>query len=530
MRELRMLVTAAVLGGLYALGAVLTYHFLSAPGAGASFFPPAGITLATLLVTPRRTWWLWLLAFGIAEFTLDLTHNQTLFMAIGFTAANVIEPLVGASLIRFYSQTRRATPRVFLVRYVLCAVVAGPFVGALIGGSVATIAGASGFFRTTAEWWLGDALGVLVVATPVLAWTRRDFYRTPATLAEDLAIAAFATFVAVVPAIFFHESSAYAVLPILMWAAIRGGPLGVAISGLGVGIGASVVVANGHAYTLITTHGAEVALVDIQLFIAVTLLAALTLAVEVAERARAEQILRLTETDLIRSELAGLQAAETERRRIARETHDIVGHALNVIILSGAAARRVFDRDPAQAKQLLATVEDVGRDAFRDLDVALGLTDQSPDFASPKGLGDLDELIDRLVQAGMHLEYDVEGSLRPLPRLVDGSAYRIIQESLTNVARYAVEANTRVQVRYEPEALHLEIVDDGSRNGRSRGGNGGGHNGNGNGNGSGNDNGNGGRGLIGMRERVAVLGGRLEAGPDAHGGFAVVAELPLEPV
>jgi signal transduction histidine kinase len=193
------------------------------------------------------------------------------------------------------------------------------------------------------------------------------------------------------------------------------------------------------------------------------------------------------------------------------------------MILSGAAARRVFDTDPDQARELLRTVEDVGRDAFRDLDVALGLTDRSPDFDAPKGIDDLDELIGRLVQAGMQIEYTVEGEPRPLPRLVDGSAYRIIQESLTNVAQHAVDARTQVHVRFDANALFLEVLDKG------------GHprvrmsTGNGNGKASGNGNGNGGRGLVGMRERVAVLGGRIVAGPIPN-GFSVVAEIPLETV
>ncbi len=273
---------------------------------------------------------------------------------------------------------------------------------------------------------------------------------------------------------------------------------------------ASWVVASGHANALLTVRNSDDVLVDIQLFLAVTLLAALTLAVEVAERARTERVLRQAETGRVRAELTAMEAAATERRRIARETHDIMGHALNVMILSGAAARRVLDCDVAQARALLTTVEDVGRDAFRDLDVALGLADQSADFAPLKGLADLDELVDRLVRAGMEVEYEVEGSPRPLPRLVDGSAYRIIQESLTNVAKHAVHNRTSVHVRFAPGALLLEVSDHGW-SGDVR-------------------NGSNGRGLVGMRERVAVLGGRLDAGPIPGGGYSVMAELPLDQV
>jgi signal transduction histidine kinase len=110
----------------------------------------------------------------------------------------------------------------------------------------------------------------------------------------------------------------------------------------------------------------------------------------------------------------------------------------------------------------------------------------------------------------MQVDYEIEGSPRPLPRLVDGSAFRIIQESLTNVAKHAADATTHVHVRFAPAALELEVSDGGGRLEFPRNG--------------------GGRGSVGMRERVAVLGGYIEAGPTAGGGYSVTAELPLEPV
>jgi signal transduction histidine kinase len=503
---LRYLALAVVIGGLYALGALLTFWYLDAPDAGAAFFPSAGITLAVLLLTHHRTWPLWLVAAAVAEISVDLVHHQTVFMAVGFAIANTVEPAVGAGLTRAVARRRRATPRGFLMRYVVCAVIAGPFVGGCIGGVVATIAGTGHLPSTSARWWLGDALGVLVVATPVLAWTRRGFYETAAAMPEIAGIAGCAIVVTIVPATIFHESFAYAVLPVLMLAALRGGPLGVGVSGFVVGFSASWVVATGRASALLTVGHREDALIDTQLFIAVTLLAALAFAVAVAERARAERLSREAQTKRVRAEVAAMQAAAGERRRIARETHDIIGHALNVIILSGAAARRVLDRDVEKAKALLSAVEDAGRDAFRDLDVALGLTDQSPDFAPLQGLADIDELVGHLVDTGMRVEYIIDGSVRPLPRLVDGSAYRIIQESLTNVAKHAVNAHTRVSVSYKPEMLRVEVSDGG--NGRTSG------------------NRASQRGLFGMRERVAVLGGRIEAGPRGDGGYSVVAKLP----
>jgi len=535
MRTLRWVAAAAVVGGLYALGAVLAERYLSAPGAGASFFPPAGITLAALLATPRRRWWLFIAAVAFAEITVDLSHGQTVFMALGYAFANCVEPLVGASSLRYFAPYPRFRQRAFLIRYVLCAVMLGPLVGGLLGGAVATISSSAHYWTTALEWWLGDAVGVLVVATPVLAFIRRDFYPMPMRLPESIVVAGVAVCITVIPAVYMHESSAYAVLPVMLFAAIRGGPFGVGIVGLGVGFSASWVAASGNANSLLAVHGTEGALIDTQLFIGVTILTALILAVEIAERVRAEQVLARTEMNLVRAELNAMQAAENERRRIARETHDIVGHALNVMILSAAAVRRIFNRDPTKARELLSTLEEVGRDAFRDLDVALGLTDQTPEFAAPKGLADLDELVERLVHAGMHVDYSVEGSVRPVPRLVDGSAYRIVQESLTNVARHSIDARTSVIVRYRPDLLVLEISDDGGRFAPAHAAQSNG-NGNINGNLTGRGAANGdrkgpgsGRGILGMRERVAVLGGKIEAGP-VRNGYVVVAQLPLEPV
>jgi signal transduction histidine kinase len=510
MRTLRMPALAVAIGGIYALGALLTFWYLSAPETGVAFFPPAGLTLAALLMTPRRSWPLWLAAVAVAEIWIDLAHGQTIPMASGFAAANIAEPLIGASLFLIFMKRQGTAPRRDLVRYIVCAVAIGPFIGAMIGGSTATLFGTASFASTSAKWWLGDALGVLVVATPILAWKRRHFYPIKAGLPETIGIALLAIALTVIPSIFFKGSFTYMVAGVLMLAALRGGPFGVGISGFAVGFAASWVVATGHAHALLTVVSPNDALVDTQLFIGVTILVALTLAVEVAERTRAERALAGAETARIRAEFAAARAASAERSRIALETHDIVGHALNVMILSGAAARRVLDTDGPEAKRLLATVEEVGRDAFRDLDFALGLAEESTDFVPLHGLADLDQLVGRLARAGMQVDYEIEGSPRPLPRLVDGSAFRIIQESLTNVAKHAADARTHVHVRFAPAALKLEVSDGGGRSAFPNDG--------------------GGRGSVGMRERVAVLGGYIEAGPTAGGGYSVTAELPLEPV
>jgi signal transduction histidine kinase len=523
----RALAAAVAIGGLYALGALLPFWYLQAPAAGAPFFPPAGITVAALLLTRRQTWWLWLLAVGIAEISVDLGHHQTIFMALGFATANVVEPLVGASLMIYVSRRRRAAARAgwrgLVVAFVVCAVVAGPFVGGAIGGAVSAIAGAGSFSSTAAKWWLGDALGVLVVAFPILAYARRAAYPSPASDAEIAGIALVALAVVLLPPLGWNVSIAYAVLPVLMWAGLRGGVFGVGLSGLGVAFGANWLVASGRADTLFTVKGANHVLVDLQLFIAVTLLSALAFAVEVGERMRAERVLRHTEAERARQEVEALTVAAGERREMARDVHDIVGHALNVMILSAGGARRLLTRDPREAEELLQGAEDVGRDAFRDLDVALALVDQSPGRRD-RGLGDLSELVERLAGAGVDVELTVEGTARALPRVVDWSAYRIVQESLTNVAKHAADAHASIRIRYDDRSVRLTITDSG---GAPTPGNGNGaRNGGRARNGREARDGRDGRGLLGMRERVALLGGHMEVGRASGGGYVVSAELP----
>jgi signal transduction histidine kinase len=497
-----------VLGGLYAIGALLPFWYLSSPEAGSAFFPAAGLTLALLTLSPRQTWPLWLAVVAATEIIVDVTHGQSVGMALGFALANTIEPIVGATGLRWAARRRRSTLRDQLAIYLVYGVVAGPVVGALIGATVSSVVGgASGWASIAGKWFLGDALGVLVVATPILAWSRPSRFETRATGLETAAIVLLASGITIVPAVLWHHPFLYAVLPVLMWAALRGGWRAVSATGVGVAFTADWAAVTGHADELLAAHGSN-QLVFVQLFIAVTLLAALMLAVEVADRKRAELVTRNAQAARDRSALEAEQAAEEERRRIVRETHDIVGHAMNVMLLNAGAARRLLSRDVDTSRRLLESVETVGRAAFRDLDMALGLLDQPGGLLTAPGLASVPSLIDVMAQAGMDVSFDGDGYReRWVSTLVDRSAYRIIQEALTNVATHAPRARTRVTVRLEPDAVFLSIVNDGA-SGKS---------------GTGHE---GGRGLIGMRERVAVLGGQIEIGPDEDGGFGVRARLP----
>ena len=507
------------LGLVYAIGALLPFWYLTSPEAGAAFFPAAGLTLAALALSPRRTWPLWLAAVAIAEATVDLTHGQTVALAAGFTLANVLEPLVGASLLLWAITGREHNLRRTLTGYVTSAVVVGPLVGALVGAATALLlakqSGSSSFFLVFGKWWLGDALGVLVVASVIVSWARPSRVESRAPIPARVTIVAVATALMVFPALLWQHPVVYAVLPVLIWAAFVGGTQAVTLAGVGVAFAADWAAITGRADRLLAPSPAGVQLVFVQIFLAVTLLTGMTLAVEVAERRRGEHNARKADAERASAERTMVEVAAAERRSLARDAHDIVGHGLNVMLLQAGAVRRVLDSDPVVAKDLLSSLETVGRRACRDLDVALAATSPTAEVvASGRGLSSLPALVAAMRMTGMRVELDMDSALvaaddrRDISTLVDWSAYRIVQEALTNVTKHAPDAAVQVTVRADADNLYVRVVDDGhdsaSSNGRDSG-----------------------RGVIGMRERVTALSGSIEVGPDGHHGFAVRARLPL---
>ncbi|MEO5941761.1 MAG: sensor histidine kinase [Candidatus Limnocylindrales bacterium] len=212
---------------------------------------------------------------------------------------------------------------------------------------------------------------------------------------------------------------------------------------------------------------------------------------------------------------AAARAADDERTRIARELHDVIAHNVSVMVVQAAAAGRVIDADPDQARASLATIEATGREALTEMRRLLGVLragEPSPSAPQPS-LVRLPELVAEMQASGLPVELTVVGTPRPLPPGVDLSAYRVVQEALTNALRHAGPSATRVVVRYDGDALDVEIVDQGRTVGDAAA--------------PGAD-GSGGHGLAGMRERVALVRGELEAGPRPGGGFRVRARLPID--
>jgi len=207
-------------------------------------------------------------------------------------------------------------------------------------------------------------------------------------------------------------------------------------------------------------------------------------------------------------------AADEERTRIARELHDVVAHDVSVIAIQAGAARAVQATRPEAAAQALGLIETTARETLIELNRLLGVlranNGATADRRPQPGISQLPGLVEELRAAGLEVDARVEGEARPLSPAVDLSAYRILQEATTNVLKHARARRVDIRVRYAETMLALDVRDDGAGDGRDPAA-------------------SSGHGLIGMRERVALFGGKLHAGRNRAGGFSVHARLPLTP-
>ena len=203
-----------------------------------------------------------------------------------------------------------------------------------------------------------------------------------------------------------------------------------------------------------------------------------------------------------------------ERLRIARELHDIVAHSIGVIAIQAGAGRRVFDARPAQARDALAAIEATSRETLsglRRMVTGLRLADPDPapgqaPLGPAPGLADIERLAATTLDAGVRVDVDWHGSREPLPADIDLSAFRIVQEAVTNVVRHAGTDRCLVCIGQHDGQLSIEVTDGGRGSGGAAGT---------------------GYGITGMRERAALLGGDFSAGPRPGGGFRVAARLPV---
>lgn len=226
--------------------------------------------------------------------------------------------------------------------------------------------------------------------------------------------------------------------------------------------------------------------------------------------ARAEAA-ELRATRLTRDREAATRAAiADERARIARELHDVLGHSLSVMTIQASAVRRKLTPDQAKERDALLAVEQTGREALAEMRRLVGilrLTEDAAELEPQPGLGEVAKLVAQTRELGLAVELRVEGEPVPLPPGVDLTAYRLVQEGLTNTRKHSNASQTVVRLRYQADGIEVEVCDDGKGPAAVN---------------------EGGQGLIGMRERVSIYGGEFEAGPRAEGGFRLRARLPVQ--
>lgn len=220
---------------------------------------------------------------------------------------------------------------------------------------------------------------------------------------------------------------------------------------------------------------------------------------------RQAQDLRVRQEAL--TQAAAADAAAQERRRIAHELHDIISHSLGVMVLHAGVAEEVLARDPSRSRESMQLIRTTGQEAIAELGRLVDLTrDGAPAARWPQPtLDDIHRVVAGQRAAGLDTAVDVKGEVRPIPAAVELSAFRVVQEGLTNAGKHAGSAQIRVVLRYSDRGLEVEVNDDGQRH----------HQGDGNR-----------LGLLGLRERVAVFGGDFEAGPAPQGGWHLRAFFP----
>jgi signal transduction histidine kinase len=344
-----------------------------------------------------------------------------------------------------------------------------------------------------AEVWLGHgdhrlvAAVVAFVSTSSIAFRRR--FPTQVGIVVPLLYALELGFWGDPQIIFASIGYFCALYGLAVWTSRRGFALGIA----------SMVVG-----FFIASYGPQGSVDNTILFSAVAIVVVLLVRRVLGDRERRAQ---LAERE---RDVAAREAVVEERARIARELHDAIAHNVSMMVVQAGAERRVLDAESGTTGEVLETIERIGRGALTEMRRLVGMLrsgDGEP-LAPQPGLDDLPTLVSQVADAGLPVELHVEGARRELPVGIELSAYRIVQEALTNALKHAGEARASVLVRYGVDSLELEIVDDGVGDQQASVA-------------------RGGHGLVGMRERVALYGGRLDAGRSQGGGFAVRVLLPV---
>ena len=346
----------------------------------------------------------------------------------------------------------------------------------------------------TTSLWITVPLVVMI--TLPLVWWRRFPFGAPATVFVIGAVESFVDghLVTFTGATFFSVLSATFLFGIL-------GDRRQAVAGLGIALAAAGVVVINHP----TQSWGD--FFGIALLFSVVWMSAFAIGRKLEQAAAAQE--RADQLEREREAEARAAVAE-ERARIARELHDVVGHSVSVMTVQASAVRRLLLPEQTAEREALEIVEQTGREALAEMRRLVGVLrrpEEGPALAPQPSLEHLDRLVAQARESGLPVEVRIEGEPTQLPPGVDLTAYRLVQEGLTNAIKHARASRADVVVRYGDGDVEVSVTDDGDGSG---------------------DGGGGGHGLVGMRERVTVYGGELEAGPRPEGGYALRARLPVQ--
>lgn len=355
------------------------------------------------------------------------------------------------------------------------------------------------------EAWLVDDLGGprVLAAALALAWTlpllayRRFPFAVPVAVLVVVGAEALAQNEAVT-----NTTAPFLMLILAAWVIGSENPPAQAVAGFVVSVAAITLVVTNDPDPDASSWG----------IVTTAIIAGLIFLAGAAVRTRRHEVESLKErvqrAELEHEENARRAAAE-ERARIARELHDVVAHSMSVMVVQAGGVRSLLEPHQERQRDALLSIERTGREALTEMRRMLGVLRHGEDgqaaLVPQPGLDHLHRLVHQVREAGLPVELRVEGVATPLPPGVDLSAYRVVQEGLTNALKHAGPARAEVTIRYSDDEIQIEVTDDGKPA----------------------PNGDGGHGLIGMRERVALYGGTMEAGPRAKGGYALRVSLPI---
>jgi signal transduction histidine kinase len=447
----------------HAAGTAVVYRLNRTPSTGVTFFPADGVTLAALLLVPRRWRPAVLAATYLSELVSHFILHETVATAFGLALSNTVGPAVGAALIRrWVGGVPHLSRRRDLTAFLIGGVVVGPIVEALIGPPFARLTTANSPMTTVmARWWTGDALGVLIIGGLILAWATETSWpvrpRYPVFEANCLLlILTLGTWL-----IFWQwtPSPVYLVIPAMGWAALRFGTRGATTAGALVTAIAEWATVAGHGqFAEIAAHNPALALWLLQLFLAVVVLAGLVVAAQVADLARAQR----AERD---ARIAASEAKAAERTRLARDLHDSVSQALFSMTMHSRTAQLALAKtgvaDDSPAARAVDRLRVLTAGALAEMRALI--FELRPGALAEEGLVTALHRQATAISAREGLQITIDGPEQRLNLAPEAEehCYRLILEAWHNTIKHAAAETIITTVSMDDQTVTIEAVDDG---------------------------------------------------------------------